>query len=105
MMNCFYFRVHRSSFIIHRFVIVLYNHLLSRALEGKREDFVRFDRAWREDVGDYVRRLRALAGRGEHEICDALAAVKEPGAIPSSEIDRAGSMVVPFGRRWRTHEE
>src|SRR5436305_2985483 len=84
---------------------MLYTHLLKAALEGKREDFVRLDRAWREDVGDYVRRLRALAGRGEHEICDALAAVKEPGAIPSSEIDQAGSMVVPFGRRWRTHEE
>ena len=84
---------------------MLYAHLLSRALEGKREDFVRFDRAWREDVADYVRRLRAIDGRAEREILDALAAVKEPGAIPSGEIELAGSIVIPFGRRWRTHEE
>ncbi|HKC64113.1 MAG TPA: DNA double-strand break repair nuclease NurA [Pyrinomonadaceae bacterium] len=84
---------------------MLYSHLLSRALEGKREDFVRFDREWREAVGDYVGRLRAIAGRAERDILDALAAVKEPGAIPSGELDRAGSIVLPFGRRWRTHEE
>nr|MDQ3817838.1 DNA double-strand break repair nuclease NurA [Acidobacteriota bacterium] len=84
---------------------MLYRHLLSRALEGKREEFVSFDRAWREDVGDYVRRLRAIDGKSEREILDALATVKEPGAIPSPELDGAGSLVVPFGRRWRTHEE
>ena len=97
--------VHHSSFIIHRFVIVLHQHLLSRALEGKREDFVRFDRAWREDVRDYVRRLRALAGRSAREVAEALSTTKEPGAIPSDELDRAGKMVIPFGRGFRTHEE
>src|SRR5256885_5146146 len=84
---------------------MLYQHLLSRALEDKREDFLRFDRAWREDVSDYVRRLRAIEGRGAQEVEAALNAVKEPGAIPSDELDQAGSMVVSFGKRWRTHEE
>lgn len=84
---------------------MLYQHLLSRALEGKREDFVRFDRAWREDVRDYVRRLRALDGRSAQSVTDALSATKEPGAIPSDELDRTGSMLVSFERRWRTHEE
>jgi hypothetical protein len=84
---------------------MLYQHLLSRALEDKREDFLRFDRGWREDVGDYVRRLRELAGRGTQEVEVALSAVKEPGAIPSDELNRAGSLVVPFEKRWRTHEE
>ncbi|HEX8844045.1 MAG TPA: DNA double-strand break repair nuclease NurA [Pyrinomonadaceae bacterium] len=84
---------------------MLYQHLLSRELEGKREDFLRFDRAWREAVEDYVRRLRALDGRRAAEIGAALASVKEPGAIPSGELESAGSMVVPFGRHWRNHEE
>src|SRR4051812_26979537 len=84
---------------------MLYQHLLSRALEDKREDFLRFDRGWREDVGDYVRRFRALDGRGAPAVAAALEATKEPGAIPSAELDTAGSMVVPFGKRWRTHEE
>src|SRR3954463_13988853 len=93
---------HHSS-LITRFM--LYRHLLRDALEEKREDFLSFDRAWREDVDDYVRRLRALAGRHAREVEAALASVKEPGAIPTDELDRMGSLVVPFGRRWRSHEE
>jgi hypothetical protein len=84
---------------------MLYQHLLSQALESKREEFLLFDRSWREDVRDYVRRLRALGGRGSREVADALSASKEPGAIPSTELDRAGSIVVPFDKSWRTHEE
>ncbi|HEX8888049.1 MAG TPA: DNA double-strand break repair nuclease NurA [Pyrinomonadaceae bacterium] len=84
---------------------MLYQHLLSHALEDKREDFLRFDRAWRENVDDYVRRFRALDGRDAQAVEAALDAIKEPGAIPSEELDSTGSMVVPFGKRWRTHEE
>jgi hypothetical protein len=84
---------------------MLYQHLLSRALEGKREDFLRFDNAWREDVRDYVGRLRALDGQSAQDIASVLSAAKEPGAIPSDELDRAGSFVIPFKRRWRNHEE
>jgi hypothetical protein len=84
---------------------MLYQHLLSQALESKREEFLQFDRSWREDVRDYVRRLNALGGRSAQEVRVAVAASKEPGAIPSEELDRAGSIVVPFGKSWRTHEE
>jgi hypothetical protein len=85
--------------------IVLYQHLLIGALEEKRDDFVRFDRAWREDVRAYVRRLAKLDGRNAGSVSEALAATKEPGAIPSAELDQAGSMVIPFERHWRSHEE
>jgi hypothetical protein len=84
---------------------MLYQHLLSQALESKREEFLRFDRVWREDVGDYVRRLQALGGMSAQTVAAALSAVKEPGAIPSGELDGAASIVLPFNRRWRTHEE
>ena len=84
---------------------MLYPHLLSRGLEGKREEFLRFDRAWREGVRDYVGRLRALGSRSSQDVAHALSAVKEPGAIPSAELDRANSIVVPFGRSWHNHEE
>jgi hypothetical protein len=84
---------------------MLYQHLLSQALESKREEFLQFDRSWREDVQDYVRRLRSLGGRGSREVAEAVSASKEPGAIPSGELDRAGSIVVPFDQSWRTHEE
>ncbi|MDT4895590.1 MAG: hypothetical protein QOH25_667 [Acidobacteriota bacterium] len=84
---------------------MLYQHLLSQALESKREEFLLFDRSWREDVLDYVGRLRALGRRKAQGVAAAVSASKEPGAIPSLELDSAGSIVIPFGRSWRTHEE
>jgi hypothetical protein len=84
---------------------MLYQQLLSQALESKREEFLRFDRAWRVDVHDYMRRLQALGGQSAQDVTVALSAVKEPGAIPSLELDSAGSIVVSFGKSWRTHEE
>jgi hypothetical protein len=84
---------------------MLYQHLLTQALESKREEFLLFDRSWREDVLDYTRRLRALGGRSAQGVAAAVSASKEPGAIPSLELDSAGSIVIPFGRSWRTHEE
>jgi hypothetical protein len=84
---------------------MLYHHLLSQALESKRDEFLRFDRTWREDVRDYVRRLRSLGGRSAAEIVAAISTAKEPGAIPSSELDSAGAVVIPFRQQWRTHEE
>jgi hypothetical protein len=84
---------------------MLHHHLLSQALAAKREEFLRFDRAWREDVSDYVLRLRALGRESAAATVERLSASREPGAIPSEELDRAGSVVVPFGRRWRSHEE
>jgi hypothetical protein len=84
---------------------MLYQHLLSQALKSKREEFLLFDSTWREDMRDYVRRLRALGGRGSREVAEALSASKEPGAIPSGELDRAGAVILPFDKSWRTHEE
>jgi hypothetical protein len=84
---------------------MLYQHLLSQALESKREEFLLFDRSWREDVRDYVRRLRSLGGLGSRAVAEAISGSKEPGAIPSEELDGTGSITVPFGVSWRTHEE
>lgn len=84
---------------------MLYQSLLSHALNRKREDFISFDRAWRDEVSDYALRLRALDGRSSEELTHALSAVKEPGARPTDELDRAGTFIIKFGRRWRTHEE
>ncbi len=97
--------LHPSSLIPHPFRLMLYPHLLSQALESKREEFLRFDRVWREDMGDYSRRLRALGGLSAQDVAATLSGVKEPGAIPSGELDDKTSIVLPFGRSWRTHEE
>lgn len=84
---------------------MLYQHLLSQALESKREEFLQFDRSWREGVRDYAERLRALGGRTAQEVAAAISTHKEPGAIPSEELDGKGAFVIPFAHSWRTHEE
>ncbi len=84
---------------------MLYHSLLKNELNERLDEFVRFERRWREDVRNYANRLRELDGRTAVEVCDAVSVYKEPGALPSKELDLHGSMIVPFRERWRTHEE
>jgi hypothetical protein len=90
---------------------MLYRQRLIEELSGKRGEFVEFGRAWAEQARDYVGRLRALAGRSVAEITRATdegiasSFARTPSALPTAEIERAGSFVVPFAREWRTHEE
>jgi hypothetical protein len=84
---------------------MLYQSLLTDALREQRDEFVQFEREWRDDVEDYARRLRALDGQRAEEVSARLGTVREPGALPSDELERAGSFLLPFGVSWRTHEE
>jgi hypothetical protein len=84
---------------------MLYRALLTKALADKREDFTSFDRAWRDDVRDYAERVRRLGERTSAEVRLETAAEPAPGALPSEELERAASMVMPFAERWRNHEE
>lgn len=84
---------------------MLYRNLLTKALEDKRADFTSFDRAWREDVREYARRVRALGERTSVEVRQAARLEAAPGALPSDELERTASMIVPFAERWRNHEE
>ena len=90
---------------------MLYRQRLIEELGARREEFVAFGREWAEGVSDYAGRLARLGGRTAAEIRrDAAAgleagAARAPGALPTGELDREKSFVVPFGRRWRTHEE
>jgi hypothetical protein len=90
---------------------MLYRQSLIEELTNKREDFTEFGRAWAEQARDYVAHLRGLAGKSVAEIEAAtdegvaLGVARTPSALPTKEIERAGSFVVPFAREWRTHEE
>ncbi|MDQ1612275.1 MAG: hypothetical protein QOG00_2206 [Pyrinomonadaceae bacterium] len=90
---------------------MLYRPHLNAELSERREEFVRFEAAWGASVGSYARRLRELGGRASAEIRDAAAeaikagAARAAGALPTGELDGAGAFVVPFGERWRSHEE
>ncbi|HEY0546577.1 MAG TPA: DNA double-strand break repair nuclease NurA [Pyrinomonadaceae bacterium] len=84
---------------------MLYHRLLTDALRERQPEFARFEREWRDDVEDYLRRLSALDGCVVAEVLQRLSGTKEPGALPSDELERAGSLILPFGISWRTHEE
>jgi hypothetical protein len=85
---------------------MLYRELLARALENRRAEFLRFDKNWRESMTEYCERLRRLEGLTSEEVRRrAVRTRNSSGALPSAEMDSAGSMVVPFGRAWATHEE
>jgi hypothetical protein len=84
---------------------MLYRTHVIGALESKREDFARFERSLRGEVGALAARLGALAGRTGAEVRQASGADEARVAFPSDELERAGAPVVPFSETWRSHEE
>ena len=80
------------------------SHLMT-ALRAGREEFVNFERAWRDEVQAGAERLRELSSRTSGNIRESVGATKAPGALPSGELDYMRGMVVPFGIEWRSHEE
>lgn len=90
---------------------MLYRQRLIEELSARRGEFVEFGREWAEQAGDYVARLNALAGktvaevRGAAEAGVAAGVARKPSALPTAELEREASFVVPFARVWRTHEE
>ncbi len=84
---------------------MLYRHHLASALEERREEFVRFERELRDEVGEAASRLRALGGRKASELKASADARAARVTFPSDELDAAGGVAVPFGASWASHEE
>lgn len=84
---------------------MLYRSHLITALEGKRAEFVSFERALREEVRDAAGRLRALGDKTSAEIRETFAAANSRVTFPGAELDARRGVVVPFAERWRSHEE
>jgi len=84
---------------------MLYRSRLIDALEARRERFVAFDRALRDEVGEASEALRALAGESSAGVRARAGAVAARVTYPSDELDRAGAVAVRFAEAWRSHEE
>jgi hypothetical protein len=84
---------------------MLYRHHLASALAERREEFVRFERELRDEVGEAAARLRALGARGAAELKAAAGAPASRVTFPSGELDAARGVVVPFPQTWGSHEE
>jgi hypothetical protein len=84
---------------------MLYRTHVINALEERREQFVGYERTMRDELSELAARLRALAGRTADEVKRESNAIASRVTYPSDELERAGGAVVPFGARWRSHEE
>jgi hypothetical protein len=84
---------------------MLYRTHVISALEKTREEFARFGRSLRGEVGELAARLLALAGRSSAEVRRESGAVAGRLTYPSDELDSAGAAVLPFRESWRSHEE
>ncbi len=84
---------------------MLYRTHVISALEKTREDFARFERTLRGEVGELSARLRGLSGETARDVRRKSGAVAARVAYPSDELERAGGPVIPFAGRWRSHEE
>jgi hypothetical protein len=79
-------------------------HLLS-ALSERREDFVAFERAQRDEVGEAAARLCALGRITAASVRATLGGDRARVTLPSVELDARRGVVVPFDVAWRSHEE
>ena len=79
-------------------------HVLS-ALAERREDFARFERTLRDEVGEATARLRGIGEVGAAAVRARLKAEGRGVSYPSDELDAGNSVVMPFGESWRSHEE
>lgn len=88
---------------------MLYRDHLAQALQERQADFVSFCQVWREEACECARQLlRALSAHSVAEINHAALASgarKGPGALLSAEFENLSTALVPFERRWRSHEE
>src|SRR5947209_1606500 len=84
---------------------MLYRTHVIKALEERREKFVDFERAQRDEVGGLAARLRSLAGRTAADVRAESGAPAARVTYPSDELESAGGAVVPFKESWRSHEE
>ena len=84
---------------------MLYRQHLASALAERREEFVRFERELRDEVGEAAARLRALGGKSAAELKEAAGAPASRVTFPSDELDAAGGVIVGFGESWGSHEE
>lgn len=75
------------------------------ALESRRADFADYDTDFRAQMQIYATALDQLARLGGDELRARLDERQAPGALPTRELDHAGSLIVPFAHKWRTHED
>jgi hypothetical protein len=84
---------------------MIYRDKILAALDARRGDFARFNAGLIADFALYREAIDRLSSISFAELMARLSAAESPGALPTSEFDRARSLVIPFGLQWSNHEE
>jgi NurA domain len=83
---------------------MIYYDKIIAALESRRADFAHFDAEFREQMKLYAAALDALTVEGSG-LRRRLDEVDAPGALPTAELEQAGSLFTRFAHDWRSHED
>jgi hypothetical protein len=82
---------------------MLFRKALNDELEKRNDDLRESMERYSRGVGSYLERIEILEGSGASEVVARLSQIEDPGAIPSSELDR-GSLSIDFPHGWKNHE-
>ncbi|MCB1023041.1 MAG: DNA double-strand break repair nuclease NurA [Acidobacteria bacterium] len=84
---------------------MLYLERIEEQLKEKKEDFVSFGAAQKQDLAQYLSVLDEISGMTSLEIEKLISESENVGAIPSAEIDGLDRFCACFGISWNNHEE
>ncbi len=84
--------------------MILRDQILEQ-LSAKRDRFVAFEDSFRDEAAKYLNALDLLALMSSDKVIEKLALNATPGAIPTSEFDRAPNLRVDFPHKWSNHQE
>jgi hypothetical protein len=81
---------------------MLYRERALAALEGLREEFLRFQAELSAQFSGYEAALEQLSYA---QLLELLGRQSRPGAIPTEELARHRSLIVRFGARWQNRQQ
>jgi hypothetical protein len=84
--------------------MILRDQILEQ-LHTKRDRFVAFEDSFQDEARKYTEALARLALMSSGEVIQRLSPITTPGAVPTSEFDRAPSLGIEFPHRWNNHQE
>ncbi|HKY03594.1 MAG TPA: DNA double-strand break repair nuclease NurA, partial [Blastocatellia bacterium] len=84
---------------------MIYRQMIVAALDGCRDEFVRFREQVTASYSLYADALRQVERGGLDRLVESLAGIDSPGARPTEEFRASSSFVIEFGHSWQNHEE
>jgi hypothetical protein len=84
--------------------MIIRNKILEQ-LHTKRDRFAAFEDSFQDEARKYLDALDLLSLMSSGEVIRRLSPIATPGAIPTSEFDRAPNLRIEFPHSWSNHQE